>query len=41
VWLAGQADIDYDASVDILNACWNAIPTDKIKKAWNVVEDIE
>jgi hypothetical protein len=41
LWLAGQADINYDANVGILIACWNAIPTNNIKKAWNVIQDIE
>jgi hypothetical protein len=28
---------DYDAIIGILIACWNAIPIDNIKRAWNVV----
>jgi hypothetical protein len=39
--LAGGADIDYETSVDILVTCWNAIPTNNIRNAWNVVSEIE
>jgi hypothetical protein len=35
--LAGGADIDYETRVQILVTCWNAIPTDNNRNAWNVV----
>jgi hypothetical protein len=37
LWRAGGADIDYETSVHILVTCWNAIPTNNIKNALNVV----
>jgi hypothetical protein len=37
LWRAGGADIDSETSVQILVTCWNAIPTNNIRNAWNVV----
>jgi hypothetical protein len=36
-WLAEGEEISHDESVDILIQCWNAIPAENIRKAWNVV----
>jgi hypothetical protein len=35
-WLADGDEIGYDASIDVLTRCWNAIPAENIEKAWNV-----
>jgi hypothetical protein len=36
MWGSGGADIDYDESLQILARCWNGIPGENIRKAWNV-----
>jgi hypothetical protein len=37
LWREGSETIDDATSVDILEKCWAAIPSENIKKAWNVV----
>jgi hypothetical protein len=36
-WVTHGADIDYNESVAILARCWDAIPIENIRTAWNVV----
>jgi hypothetical protein len=36
-WRDGAADIDYEESLQILTRCWEHIPTENIRKAWNVI----
>jgi hypothetical protein len=36
-WRRGGADVDYDQSLEILARCWRSIPSENVRKAWNVV----
>jgi hypothetical protein len=36
-WRAGETDIGSDQSLKILARCWRSIPSENVRKAWNVV----
>jgi hypothetical protein len=36
IWRAGEPDITYDQSVEVLGRCWDAIPIENIRKAWDI-----
>jgi hypothetical protein len=37
MWRAHGADIDHNEGLEILRRCWNAIPPENVRKAWDVV----
>jgi hypothetical protein len=38
VWREGPETMDHQTSVDILEKCWASLPSDRIQKAWNIVQ---